>query len=81
MDKIYVIKMTDGRYACERDGIIRMGRLHNLIHSCHVYPRDVDVYYIAMSDNDVDNFIKEVVNKVHSNMVDFIILENYLIEF
>lgn len=78
MDKIYVIKMTDGRYACERDGIIRMGHLHNLIHSCNVFPRDVDVYYIAMSDNDVDNFIEEVMNKVHNDIVDFIILVNYL---
>lgn len=78
MDTIYVIKMTDGRYACERDGIIRMGRLHNLIHSCEIHPRDVDVYYIAMSDNDVDNFIDEVMNKVHNDMVDFIIMVNYL---
>lgn len=78
MDIIYVIKMTDGRYACERDGIIRMGHLHNLIHACEIHPRDVDVHYIAMSDDDVDNFIDKVMNKVHNDMVDFIIMVNYL---
>lgn len=78
MDTIYVIKMADGRYACERDGIVRMGHLHNLIHSCNIHPRDVDVYYIPMNDNDVDNFIEEVMNKVYNDMVDFIIIVNYL---
>lgn len=81
MDKIYVIKMMDGRYACERDGIIRMGHLRNLIYSCNVHPRDVNVYYIAMNENDVDNFIVKVANKVHNNMVDFIVTVDYLTEF
>lgn len=81
MDAIHVIKMMDGRYACERDGIIRMGHLHNLIRSCDIHPRNVEVFYIAMNDGDVDNFIDEVVNNVHNDMVDFVVIVNYLAKF
>lgn len=78
MDRVYVIKTMDGRYACERDGVTRTGYLHNLVRACNKTQSVNEVCYIAMNNSDVDNFIDEVMNNIHNDMVDFIIIVNYL---